>query len=211
MTYESFKIELLKTQSESSLVGSFDKELIKEYQSLITDPDYFGFVIEMDNRGFFSSNSLQFYLYCESRDFRNIKTVNEVLAIEFEDLMKKFVSIGQDIFGNQFIVSIETGAFSFFNIESGEKVEMGKSFREFMEILVRGIDYYSGVSFLIEWGKQLELNERLYPIKPFVIGGQYQKDNFCKLEFPTYLSLYGDIARQISNLPNDTRVILKFK
>ncbi len=52
---------------------------------------------------------------------------------------------------------------------------------------------------------------RLIPIKPFIMGGDYEIYNLHTLNFPKYLDYYSDIAHQISSIPDGTQVKLTIR
>lgn len=211
MDFQICKFKLLQSVSGDNLDFKFDIELIRAYQKKIKDPDFYEFLFELEGRDFFLSNSLQFYNFSSSSNYRNIETVNQVFSDKYGELANNLISIGQDIFGNQFVFDIASGYFLQFNCETGDKSFMGKQFQEFIINLTSDIEYYSGESFLLNFKDKIELNQRLCPKKPFTIGGGFEKDNLFVLEFPKYLYFYADIAEQLHNLPEGTRIVLKVK
>ena len=117
-------------------------------------------------------------------------------------------SIGQDVFGNQFVYDVYTRKFLLFNIETANKEELASNFKGFVETLFTDIEYYSGRSFILNWNTELQFNQRLCPKKPFVIGGEYNSNNLYASTFPKYLEFFADVAKQIHELPDGTPIKL---
>jgi hypothetical protein len=88
-----------------------------------------------------------------------------------------------------------------------------KNFEEWLDCLFNNLDYYAGISFVKDWNEKNVLlpNQRLCPIKPFVMGGDYERKNFYALDFPKYIEYGADIAKQIFNLKDGQKVKLVIK
>lgn len=55
----------------------------------------------------------------------------------------------------------------------------------------------------------INYNERLCPIIPFVVGGEYEIENLYAGSFPNYILANANIANQVYNLPEGTDIQLK--
>lgn len=176
----------------------------------IKDADYLIFIREISNGGFFLAQSLLIYPHTLTATYPDIKLVNKSLNEEFADYFDELISFGQDIFGNQFCFDMKDSKVVFFNIEDASRSEMGNNFRAWMEIFIDDYDYYSGYTYAKAWQSNhtLEFDQRLCPKKPFSIGGDYLVENFYPLNYPAYLKLNADIAKQLHNLPDGTKVQL---
>ena len=99
----------------------------------------------------------------------------------------------------------------FFNIEDAGRRDMGKNFKDWVDVLTAEYDYYAGVTYANDWTElnELTIEERLCPKKPFIIGGDYKLNNFYASNFPAFLSLNADIAKQIQYLPDGTPITYK--
>ena len=93
-----------------------DNEILRFCREHILDEDYFIFINEIGNGGFFFGQSMQIYCLNDLNNFLSIKTVNEVLVKQFDTLFEGLFSFGQDIFGNQFSFNTTTNDLFFFNI-----------------------------------------------------------------------------------------------
>jgi hypothetical protein len=203
----------LTNKLEEKFSFGIDKLVIETCSQSIHDKDYFEFISSIDNGGFFFGQSLQLYSLTQEEAFRNILNVNNVLKTEFNFLFDGLFSFAQDIFGNQFAFNIDNGDIIFFNIETGAKEILAKGFREWLNILLADLEYYTGMSYENEWKQNysIALNERLQPKIPFVIGGDYSVDNFYVNNYPAYLLYNADISKQIFNLKDGEKVQLKIK
>ena len=66
------------------------------------------------------------------------------------------------------------------------------------------------VERIFESGILLAQNQLLSYKKLPIIGGEYIVENFYKLTIEEHFSITGEIHRQLSNLPNGTKVKVKF-
>ncbi len=162
---------------------------------------------------FFFGLALQLFGLNEGKGVQSSIDINDVLQKEFGKILEGFYSFGQDAFGNQFLFHLKSNDVLFFNIETGRKQLLGNGFRRWMEAFASDYDYYSGMSYMESWRRQFQIsiNERIQAKKPFVIGGKYDIENFIVKRYPDYLSYNADIAKQIINIPDGARVVLKLK
>ncbi len=175
-----------------------DKTSINLLISVIKDSDYINF-IENTNGGYFYGFSL--HLYGLSLEKCNdLLQVNAILAEKCSVWQNSFFSIGQDIFGNQFVFFGKD--ILFLNLETGESEMIASSFLEWIEIISENVAYFSGCAF----SKLLSNKQgvRLCPKLPFVLGGKYEEENLYSMSFPEYLQYYSDIEKQIRDLPDNT-------
>ena len=67
----------------------------------------------------------------------------------------------------------------------------------------------TGYSLEKEWQEEngkLGINERLVPIIPFVLGGEYEVSNLHSIDRIKGMRLRAEIANQISNIPDGSNV-----
>jgi hypothetical protein len=97
-----------------------------------------------------------------------------------------------------------------FDIETAEQKIIAESFMDWLIILEDDLDYLAGVSYAIEWRKNndLGLSQRILPEKPFVIGGEYNPENFDTSTFPYYITYNAQLAIQLLNLKDGESVKL---
>ncbi|MUV04514.1 hypothetical protein GN157_12415 [Flavobacterium rakeshii] len=174
---------------------------VNQPDSLI-DAGFLQFVIGYTNGGYFFNSALHLYGF-NTEDNHDIKHVNRLLLNEYGSIFEGLYSFGEDIFGNQFCFSAK-GVF-FFNIEIGEKDFLCLTFDEWLFMLENETDYLTGQIF-----SDIIINHelRLCPKIPFVTGGEYKKENLRSMNFPDYIIINANIARQIYNLPDGTSVTI---
>ena len=93
----------------------------------------------------------------------------------------------------------------------GEKETVASNFTDWVNVIFNGLDYFTGHKLAYAWrtGHGLQFNERLCPIKPFVIGGDYKPDNLYAIESSKNIKTNANIARQIYDRPNGTPITIK--
>lgn len=201
----------LSNKLQETISYRIDNLVLENCSRIIKDKNYFEFISSINNGGFFFGQSLQLYSLTQEEAFRNILNVNSVLQTEFNFLFDGLFSFAQDIFGNQFAFNIDNGHIVLFNIETGTKEILAKGFKEWLNILVEDLEYYTGMSYEKEWKQNysITLNERLQPKIPFVIGGNFSIDNFYANSYPAYLLYNADISKQVFHLKDGEKVQLK--
>jgi hypothetical protein len=201
--------DLLINSNDFDSKSLLTKESIEKVESILSDYSYFSF-IEKVNGGFFYDYSLQLYSINTSFEFHDIIKVNEVIKKEYGGIVADDFFFGQEIFGNQFGYSND--GIIFLNSETGEREKIANNFDDWIEVLKADLDYLTGKNIAKVWNNSnvsFTPNERLYPKKPFVMGGEYKIENLFPLGYPKYISAYANIANQIHNLPNGTKLKLK--
>lgn len=176
----------------------------------ISDIEYFDFLINGVNGGFFFRNSLQVYSLDDVNDYNNIMIINKYMETNYSNMLEGEFFFAQDIFGNQF--GFSTKGIVFFNIETGEKEYVAERFNDWIDLIFNDLECYSGVVILELWDSKkthIKYNERLCPIIPFVVGGEYEIENLYAGSFPNYILANVNIANQVYNLPEGTDIQLK--
>jgi hypothetical protein len=209
MSYESNIKELLETKVIVTMDEGIDTTLLKRFRREIRDEDYFNFIAETQNGGLFLDRSLQFYGFASTKNYQDIDFINQIFSEEFGNYFKGILTIGQDIFANQFVYDLSTQEIFLFNIETADKEKLANNFKHFIEILFSDLEYYSGRTFILNWNNSFGSDQRLCPQKPFIIGGDYVNENFYASSFPKYLYFFADIAKQIHEIPDGTPIKLK--
>jgi len=192
--------------------SKIDENILSNLNKIIKEKSYFEFLATIENGGLFFKQSLQLYCVTSSNDFMDIEHVNQVLNKEYGPLFENLLSFGQDIFGNQFAFDLANQKVISFNCETGEKNFLADNFKDWLAVLFNDFAFYTGVTYAESWLEKnnIELGQRLVPIKPFVIGGDYSIDNFYTLDFPKYLTYNADIAKQIFNLKDGEKVKITY-
>lgn len=182
-------------------------------QQWIKDVDYFDFLSYTGNGGFFWGQSLQIYSISDKDSFNNILSVNAALVKEFGDLFKDLFSFAQDIFGDQFVFDRSRVEFARFTAESGERGPMGKTFSEWLDIFAADWDDNSGNGYEEQWKVKhdLPIDHRLVANVPFITGGGYVLSNILSVPYPRYHYYNAEVAKQLVDVPNGTKVKIVMK
>ncbi len=102
-----------------------------------------------------------------------------------------------DAFGNQFGMDISTGEIWFVDIDLAEAFKVANSIDSWCERLLSDFETLTGYEIAKDWQTQnraLEPGERLFPKKPFILGGEWSVDNlwaadcFSNIGFRAYLA-----------------------
>lgn len=190
--------------------GEFDFALLSKYKQLVKDEDYFNFIIESKNGGFFYTQSLHLYGFSGVHKFNDIDYVNSLFRTEYNEIFKDLISFGQDLFGNQFCFDLAENNIIFFDSETGERQTIASDYLGWMKILNERVEYFSGVNILKSWllNNQFNFDQRLCPKIPFLMGGEFIEGNLYAGRFPDYIRAYANIANQVFGLPEGTKIQL---
>lgn len=190
--------------------GELDLKSFSKYREVINDNNYFNFVLATNNCGFFFDQSLQIYSYSSINEFNDIDNVNILFQGEYKHIFEGLITFGQDLFGNQFCFNVENDEVIFFNSETGEREILAPCFENWIDIISNQSEYYTGINTLKMWliNNQLSYDQRLYPIIPFIMGGEFTINNLFAIKFPEFIISYCNIARQVYDLPDGTPVKL---
>ena len=195
------------TEFVPPLVNIADVESIKRS---IFDQEYFRYITEISNGGFYFNRSLHLYGFCHTPSFHNIIEVNNFFSKEYKMIADGKFVFGQDVLSNQFAFAAN-GVFSI-NTETGDSDFLARNFSEWLELLSEDTEYLTGINLLQTWESaqyKLQYDQRLCAKKPFIIGGEYSIDNLYAQVYPKYLSSNANIARQIYGKPDGTKIIFE--
>ena len=78
MSYKESIEALLNSKVQWTGNSDIDNNLTDKYRKIIKDKDYFDFISESANGGFFLNCSLQFYSFVTTKNYQNIDFVNDV-------------------------------------------------------------------------------------------------------------------------------------
>jgi hypothetical protein len=190
--------------------GEVDFLELSKYKGLIADKEYFSFVIDSKNGGFFYGQSLHIYGYSQIHAYHDMESINLLLQKEYGDITNGLVSFAQDLFGNQFCFDTAGNNIVFLDVETGGKDVIARDFSSWVDALQERLHYFTGINVLEEWvlNDQLKFDQRLCPKVPFVMGGEFKVNNLYASSFPNSIRAYANIARQVYNLPEGTPVKL---
>ncbi|QZY97500.1 hypothetical protein K7X52_21165 (plasmid) [Pantoea dispersa] len=109
----------------------------------------------------------------------------------------------EDAFGGQFSLK-EDGIYSF-DPETGESQKMCENLSQWCDAILNDYDFLTGHSLMHQWqithGK-IKQNQRLVPVIPFVLGGEFSVKNLRAQQSVTAMRARGSIAVQIRDMPD---------
>lgn len=189
---------------------SIDPEEVKKVEKIVFDKSYLSF-LKKTNGGGILENSLIFYGVLPTKLNSEIFYNNFLFNKYYKDLISDIFLFGEDVFGNQFGF-LRDGKIILVNIETANAEFTLNNFDDFVTQFFENMDYYSGSSILEKWlVKYGAIGEfkKLCPLKPFVIGGSYEIDNFYALEKEELFKFNSYLARQIKDLPDGAEIQIK--
>lgn len=129
---------------------------------------------------------------------------------EYSNSVEDYLFFAEDIFGGQFCVFNEK--IHTFDPETEETEEIASNFDDWAKCILEEYNYLTGFELAHEWQMKngfVPVGKRLLPKIPFVLGGKFTLDNLYLLDSVTGMKLRGDLAQQIKNSPDGTKI--KFK
>jgi len=130
----------------------------------------------------------------------------------YGDAVKSLRFFAEEAFGNLYAYG-PTGIV-FFDIESAESTVVAANFEGWTNYIANDTDYATGRSLLEKWSAAhgpLPFGSRLCPKKLFIIGGQYEVGNLYATDWERNLEFHAEVARQLKNLPEGTKVKIEFR
>jgi hypothetical protein len=192
--------------------SNYDESEMDKLSMILSDKEYLSF-IKKTNGGSILNNALNFYGILPNVLELEIFYNNYLFGKYYGDMFSDVFVFGEDVFGNQFGF-LKNNSIAFLNIETACIDNTFQSFNHFVSELSNAIDYYSGFSVVEKWiakNGAIKPFQRLSPIKPFVIGGSYDIENFHLLEKESLLDYTSFIAKQIKDLPDGASITLNVK
>jgi len=129
---------------------------------------------------------------------------------EYGGLAEGLFFFAEDAFGNQFCLR-EEGVCSF-DAETGETESLGRSVEDWAHRVLAEYELLTGFPLFHDWQVEhgrVPSGSRLVPIVPFVLGGEYSLPNLRVADAVSAMRSCGNLARQIRDLPDGTRVEFK--
>ncbi|MEM7038128.1 MAG: hypothetical protein AAF570_14180 [Bacteroidota bacterium] len=174
------------------------------------DQGYSEFLTEM-NGGAFFEGALILYGNSEQAGF-DLQTVNALMQELYGKLVERKFFFGQDILGLQYYLDVKKKVVGQMNIETGEMEVIARHFPAFLAELENDLDYLTGLDLLrdyVEENGPLEFGARLCPMKPFVIGGEYEVSNLKAKNALENLKINAFVYHKIKDLPDGANVSFK--
>ncbi|MBT2502384.1 hypothetical protein [Curtobacterium sp. ISL-83] len=117
------------------------------------------------------------------------------------------VCFASDLFGNQFATA-PNGVLRI-DVESAEVEVFADSLEEWAQILLEDYSVHTGYALAHAWQateRPLKPGERLAPLLPFVLGGEYSTANLSALDEAAVMERFGRFAQSLEELPDGAEV-----
>jgi len=166
----------------------------------------------------------EMYAFCKSlRIFgltneskaRNILKWNspDTWKSEYQGFFTDVWSFAEDVFGFQYLFD-HKGVVQL-NIETGELQFLCKTFSEWMRLILKETKFYTGYPIAKKWNKAhpdeiISGQYHLCPVVPFICKGSYEIDNLFLMKAQENLQVKAQIAQQIKNVPDGTKIKITF-
>ncbi|MEU0512404.1 SMI1/KNR4 family protein [Amycolatopsis sp. NPDC006125] len=131
----------------------------------------------------------------------------------YAGLADGLLCFGQDLFGVQFAIEDNTRVVTF-DPETGQREFVSDTLLGWTEWLAADADAHAARAFATRWQRvhgPLGYDERLIPLRFFVLGGGYDDDNLVVKDAVTCMRIRGPIARRLHDVPDGTPVRLSFE
>jgi hypothetical protein len=125
-------------------------------------------------------------------------------------LTDNLLFFAQDVFAGQY--AIRDGVICKFDPELGEVSEFAESIEQWCEQILDDYDYESGYTYANDWQVvhgPLAPGERLFPKLAFVLGGDYEVENFWSSTVEKAAPLRGFLAQRLVGTADGTHIRLK--
>jgi hypothetical protein len=126
---------------------------------------------------------------------------------DYELFPQNCLCFAEDIFGEQFCFM--DGMIVKLDPETGEFKRICKTIEEWAGLILDDFSYLTGHPLAHDWQVEhgpLAPRHRLVPLTPFVCGGEFALGNLAALEAARGMRLRADLARQIRDLPDGSKI-----
>jgi hypothetical protein len=118
----------------------------------------------------------------------------------------------EDVFGNQFAIASDRVVL--LDAETGELEEVARNLEEWGQLVLDDYSYFTGYPVAHEWqisNGPLAPGNRLVPKVPFVCGGEFNIGNMSSSEEVAAMAFRANLANQIRNLPDGSKIRFKLE
>jgi hypothetical protein len=130
---------------------------------------------------------------------------------KYADLDSRLVFFAEDLFGEQFgLIGKEVFRF---NPETGKVSHVCIGIDAWAAKILEKTNLETGYGLGADWQRKygdLPHGHRLMPRQPFVLGGKFEPSNLCLIEATEGMHLRSELARQIRDLPDGTKINVEF-
>jgi hypothetical protein len=162
--------------------------------------------------GFFAyNNALEVFPWGPSSETFSISEWNDLSLWKtyYGDMAPLGLCFAQDIFGSQYM--LHRGV-SIFDPETAEVEKVANSIEEWAGLILADPSAWCGAELSLAWqacNGALGRRQRLVPITPFVLGGEFSESNLAPIDAVRGMKLRAELATQIRDLPEGFEVIYK--
>ena len=135
----------------------------------------------------------------------------DVWRSSYGDMTDGCFFFAQNIFGDQFCIKGDT--IHEFNCETGDCEEIATAFETWSRVVLEDYFAVTGYPLAHDWQIRhgnLAFDQRLVPKIPFVMGGTPSVETVYAMDAVRAMRMHGEIAVQIRDLPDGTRVRFVF-
>lgn len=122
-----------------------------------------------------------------------------------------YLFFAEDTFGNQFC--LKQDGIGTFEAETGAVTRLSDSLSRWADLILEEFELHTGHRLAHEWqsrNRPLRTGERLLPKMPFITGGDYAVENLAAIDSLQGMRFRGDLAVQVKDLPDGTKIRYKF-
>lgn len=210
MTLNVQKLLSISSLKISEIIPQFDESTKNKLGSLGDD---FYNLLTLKN-GFYAFESA-LHFFPATNINQSILDVNywnseNLWVNKYSDSIRDYLFFAEDIFGGQFCIFNER--IHTFDPETEETEEIATSFDDWAKCVLDEYNHLTGFELAHEWQLKngcIPVVKRLLPKVPFVLGGKFTIDNLYLLDSVTGMKVRGDLAQQIKNSPDGTKVTFK--
>lgn len=164
--------------------------------------------------GFYAFESaLHIFPACNEQGIMDLEKWNapDLWKGHYEDMASDIVFYAEDIFGNQF--GMQGREILRFEAETGLTEQVATSLEGWASLILEDYNYLTGYPLAHKWQERhgpLNAGKRLVAVRPFVLGGDFDISNLFALEAVKAMRYHGDLAVQIRDVPNGTKITFEF-
>ena len=129
--------------------------------------------------------------------------------MSYERLINEEYFFAEDVIGNQYSIE-EEGCFRF-DAETAAKEKISSTLDGWADHILREPDLLTGRIMAATWQEEkglLKARDRLIPLQPFVLGGEFQLANLIQIEAAEGMRRRGPLALQIHDRPEGSEVTI---
>jgi hypothetical protein len=211
MTINTDKLLSISSTAIAESIPQIDEQTNKMLGSLGNE---FHNILSIKNGFYAFESALHFFPATEVVDSVNLD-VNywnspQLWRDEYSNSIDKYLFFAEDIFGGQFCIF--NNKIHIFDSETEEIEVIADTFDDWAKCILDNYNYLTGFELAHGWqlkNGSIPAGKRLLPKVPFVLGGKFTVDNLYLLDSVTGMKLRGDLAQQIKNSPDGTKITFK--